>query len=66
MAQSKDKILFVYKHLKMFLQNMLMGAVRIVVLNKLTAKALIRKAIIFLFQISGLIKSNISRLCSQV
>lgn len=66
MAQSKDKILFVYKHLKMFLQNMLMGAVRIVVLNKLTAKALIRKAIIFLFQISGLIKSNIFRLCSQV
>lgn len=34
----RTEILFVYKHLKMFIQNMLIGEVRLVALNKLTTK----------------------------
>ena len=34
----KTEVIFIYRHFKVFLQNMLIGVIRFIVLNKLTAK----------------------------
>ena len=34
----KTEVIFIYRHFKVFLQNMLIGVIRFIVLNQLTAK----------------------------